>query len=129
MRFFSVTPVKPSGFLPKTAALLGRYRSLRLLALLVARTAGRWTIPVRLMPPAYVKPLPSPPIDRLPSSYAHKTQIIKIDIVVVPMTDVPKQNRFAKAVVRRFRGTRARDGAATVIEPVARNVPAWNLGH
>ena len=46
------------------------------------------------------------------------------------ISDVPEQNRFAETVIWRL-GERARasNGAATVVEPVSRDVPAGNFGH
>ena len=45
-----------AGLLPETAAVPGWYRSLRLIASLVARTPSTSSRCCRLMPPAYVKP-------------------------------------------------------------------------
>ena len=46
------------------------------------------------------------------------------------MQDVPKQHRFAGAIVRSLRkGARACDGAAAIVEPISRDVPAGYLGH
>ena len=46
------------------------------------------------------------------------------------MLDVPEQDRLADAVVRSLgEGAGARDGAAAIVEPVSRDVPAGNLDH
>jgi fermentation-respiration switch protein FrsA (DUF1100 family) len=54
---------------------------------------------------------------------------IEIDIAVLAVPNVPKQDRLAGAVVRGL-GERAwaRNGAAAIVEPVSRDVPAGNLG-
>ena len=44
--------------------------------------------------------------------------------------DVPEENRLAESVVRCLgEGAGARDGAATIVEPVSNDVPVGNLGH
>ena len=45
-------------------------------------------------------------------------------------TDVPEEDRLAEAVVWGLReGAGASDGAAAIVEPITRDVPAGNLGH
>src|SRR5262252_1186268 len=44
--------------------------------------------------------------------------------------DVPEQNRLAETVVRGLsKGAGARDGAAAIVEPISRDVPAGNFSH
>jgi hypothetical protein len=65
----------------------------------------------------------------LPTSNPDEAQIIEIDIAVLAVPNVPKQDRLAGAVVRGL-GERAwaRNGAGAIVEPVSRDVPAGNLG-
>ena len=64
------------------------------------------------------------------ASHPDEASTVKVDIAVMAISDVPEQNRFAETVIWRL-GERARasNGAATVVEPVSRDVPAGNFGH
>ena len=66
----------------------------------------------------------------LPSPDANETETIELDVAVVAATDVPEEDRFAVAVVRRLcESARTRDGAAAVVEPVSSDVPGRDLRH
>src|SRR5262249_7468160 len=73
--------------------------------------------------------LPCPEI-AFPSSHPHEAQTVEIDIAVMALPDVPKQDRLAEAVVRGL-GERAgaRESAAAIVEPVSPDVPVGKLGH
>src|SRR6516165_6311984 len=65
-----------------------------------------------------------------PSSHPDEAQTVEIDVAVMALPDVPEQDRLAEVVVRGLRkGAGARDGAAAIVEPVSRDVPAGNLSH
>src|ERR1700758_1364787 len=65
-----------------------------------------------------------------PASDPKEAEIVEVNVPVVATPDVPEENRLAKAVVRGLgKGAGARDGAAAIVEPIPRNVPAGNLGH
>jgi len=66
----------------------------------------------------------------LPSANPDETETVEIDIAVPATLDVPKEDRLAEAVVWRLsEGAGARNSAAAVVEPLARNVPAGAVGH
>jgi hypothetical protein len=66
----------------------------------------------------------------LPSPDPDKAQMVEVDIAEVPLPDVPKQHRFAEAIIRSLgEGARAGDRTAAIVEPVSGDVPAGNLGH
>ena len=75
-------------------------------------------------------PLTLPAQVALPSPDANEAQIIEIDVAVMALPNVPKQDRLAHSVIRGLgKGAWARDGAAAVVEPVSRDVPGGNFGH
>ena len=73
--------------------------------------------------------LPGPEI-AFPSAHPDEAEAIEIDVAVIATLDVPEKNRLAITLIRRLSEcTRACDGAATVVKPVARNLPRRNVGH
>jgi hypothetical protein len=73
--------------------------------------------------------LPCPKI-AFPSAHPDKAKIVQVDVAIVALLNVPEQNGFAKAIIRRLgEGAGTCDRAAAVVEPVASNLPAGNLGH
>ena len=66
----------------------------------------------------------------LPSPDQDEARIVKTDVAVVALPDMPKQHRLADTVIRGLReGARACDGATAIVEPVSGDAPPWNLGH
>jgi hypothetical protein len=65
-----------------------------------------------------------------PSPDPDKAQIVKGDVAVMAVPDMPKQDRFAGAVIGSLRkGARTRDGTAAIVEPVSGDASPWNPGH
>ena len=66
----------------------------------------------------------------LPSPDANEAQIIEIDVAVMALPNVPKQDRLAHSVIRGLgKGAWARDGAAAVVKPVSRDTPDRGCVH
>jgi hypothetical protein len=66
----------------------------------------------------------------LPSSDPEEAQFVQVDIAVMALPDVPKQDRLAKAVIRGLgERARARDGTAAIVKPVSGDVPVGSLCH
>src|SRR5262249_27691524 len=66
----------------------------------------------------------------LPAADPHKAEIVELHIAVMAFADVPEQHRFTEAVIGCLRkGAGAGNRAATVVEPVADDMPARNVAH
>src|SRR5262249_12031068 len=73
--------------------------------------------------------LPRPEV-AFPSAHSDEAEAVEIDLAILATLDVPKEDRFAKAVVGRLRERAgARDGAGAVVEPVSRDVPGLACVH
>src|SRR5262245_18199269 len=73
--------------------------------------------------------LPRPQI-AFPATHPDEVEIVEVDGAVVATLDVSEENRLAEAVIRGLsKRAGARDGAATVVEPVSCDVPGGNSGH
>ena len=73
--------------------------------------------------------LPRPKIT-FPSADPDEAETVEIDIAVPATLDVPEEDRLAEAVVWRLsERAGARDSAATVVEPLAGDLPAGTVGH